>query len=121
MELVRKFSADIGMTLGVEKCAAVTVRRGKIVDEGDLRMRDGTEIKSLSNEETYKYLGIQQTFDIRKEENKQQAKTELLRRTKLIFKSQLSAKNKISAVNIWAIPSFTYTSAVLSWSKTVPN
>ncbi|XP_044766219.1 uncharacterized protein LOC123322341 [Coccinella septempunctata] len=118
LELVRSFSEDIGMTLGLEKCATITVKRGKMVEEENMRLRDGREINNLSTEETYKYLGIQQSFEIRQTENKEQAKTELLRRVKLILKTQLSSKNKIMAINIWAIPSFTYTVGTLAWSKT---
>ncbi|XP_045463778.1 uncharacterized protein LOC123673337 [Harmonia axyridis] len=118
LELVRNFSVDIGMTLGLEKCAAIIVKRGKIVEEENVRLRDGKEINTLSTEEKYKYLGIQQTFEIRQQENKEHAKTELLRRVKLILKSQLSSKNKIMAINIWAIPSFTYTVEALTWSRT---
>lgn len=35
-----------------------------------------------------------------------------------ILKTQVSAKNKIEALNIWAIPTFTYSSGILTWSKT---
>ncbi|XP_044745048.1 uncharacterized protein LOC123306912 [Coccinella septempunctata] len=106
------------MTLGLEKCAAVIVRRGKLAEEENIRLRDGNEIISLSTEERYKYLGIQETFEIKQRENKEQARTELIRRTRLVLRSQLSAKNKIMAINIWAIPAFTYTAGILSWPKT---
>ncbi|XP_044766265.1 uncharacterized protein LOC123322386 [Coccinella septempunctata] len=118
LEMVRMFSADIGMNLGLEKCATIIVRRGKLSEEENVRLKDGKEINNLTNEDKYKYLGIQQTFEIRHKENKDHTKEELLRRIRLILKSQLSAKNKIMAINIWAIPPLTYTAGVLSWSKT---
>ncbi|XP_044766184.1 uncharacterized protein LOC123322306 [Coccinella septempunctata] len=35
IELVRRFSDDIGMSLGLDKCAMVEVKRGKMVTEGN--------------------------------------------------------------------------------------
>lgn len=116
--LVKTFSEDIRMTFGLEKCAAVIIKRGKMMDEKNIVLRSGEEIKSLDTEDRYKYLGLQQTYEIIQSENKDHAKSELMRRIILILKSQLSAKNKIMAINIWAIPSFTYTAGILSWSKT---
>ncbi|XP_044751720.1 uncharacterized protein LOC123311715 [Coccinella septempunctata] len=114
LELVRKFSEDIGMSFGLQKCAVIEVKRGKMVEGGNIRISDGREIAELSFGERYKYLGIQQTYEIKQRENKEGAKNELMRRVR----TQLSAKNKIEALNIWAIPSFTYTAGVLTWSKT---
>ncbi|XP_044749741.1 uncharacterized protein LOC123310341 [Coccinella septempunctata] len=83
-----------------------------------MQLKDGRQIKNLTTEETYKYLGIEQTFEIRQKENKERAKMELYRRLKLILKTQLSSKNKMTAINIWAIPSFTYTAGTVAWSRT---
>ncbi|XP_044757798.1 uncharacterized protein LOC123315955 [Coccinella septempunctata] len=118
LELVRNFSDDIGMTLGSGKCAVVEVRRGKLVQQGSIRLGDGRSIDSLRIEDSYRYLGVQQTYEIRQQDNKQLAEEELIRRVRRILGTQLSAKNIMTAINIWAIPSFTYTAGVLSWSKT---
>ncbi|XP_044760812.1 uncharacterized protein LOC123318260 [Coccinella septempunctata] len=118
LELVRKFSGDIGMSLGLEKCAVVEVKRGKLVRQQNIKLGDGREIRSLGVEDSYKYLGIQQTYEIRQQENKRETESELLRRTRKILGTQLSAKNIITAINMWAVPAFTYTAGVLSWSKT---
>lgn len=74
IELVRMFSDDIGMSLGLDKCAMVEVKRGKMVRDGNIRMADGREIAELAMEERYKYLGIQQTYEIKQTENKQNVK-----------------------------------------------
>lgn len=118
LELVRKFSEDIGMSFGLEKCATVNVKRGKMSEEENIVLSDGREVASLRTEDRYKYLGIQQTYEIRHKENKEDTKNELLRRVRKILKSHLSAKNKLMAINIWAIPPFTYTAGLLTWSKT---
>ncbi|XP_044751744.1 uncharacterized protein LOC123311738 [Coccinella septempunctata] len=118
LELVRRFSTDIGMRFSLEKCATVEVKRGKLVEGENIRLADGREMANMKAEDRYKYFGIQQTYEIKQQENKKAAETELIRRTRKIINSQLSAKNKINAINIWAIPTFTYTAGILNWSKT---
>lgn len=118
LEIVRKFSQDIGMSFGLQKCAAVHVKRGKMAEEENIKLSDGSEISCLKLDDRYKYLGIQQTFEIRQKENKEETRKELTRRVRKILQTQLSAKNKILAINIWAIPPFTYTAGILTWSKT---
>lgn len=118
LEIVRNFSEGIRMKFGLDKCAAVHVRRGKLVESQDITLADGSQIRDLGAENTYRYLGIQQTYEIRQKENKDKAENELVRRISKILKSHLNAKNKIIAINIWAIPTITYTAGILTWSKT---
>lgn len=66
-------------------------------------MVDGMEIAELKLEQRYKYLGIQQTYEIRQKENKEDTKNELMKRVRKILKTQLSARNIIEALNTWAI------------------
>ncbi|XP_044762031.1 uncharacterized protein LOC123319227 [Coccinella septempunctata] len=106
------------MTLGLEKCGVVDVKRGKLAEEENVTLSDGRTISTLGKEDRYKYLGVQQTFEIRQPENKKETETELTNRVSRIMNTQLSAKNKIEAINIWAIPVFTYTAGVITWSKT---
>lgn len=119
LELVRRYSEDIAMTLGLEKCATVNVKRGKMAVEDSVTLADGREVTVVgSREDRYKYLGVQQTYEIKQRENKDNTKNELLKRVNAILSTQLSAKNKVMAINIWAIPCFTYTAGILSWSTT---
>lgn len=118
LELVRQFSADIGMKFGLQKCAAVDVRKGKLVREEDVTLSDGQIIESMGIEDRYKYLGVQQTYEVKEKENKKGVEEQMMTRVKKILTSQLSAKNKITAINIWALPAFTYTAGILKWSKT---
>ncbi|XP_044766225.1 uncharacterized protein LOC123322347 [Coccinella septempunctata] len=118
LELVRQFSKDIGMRFGIEKCAMVDVTRGRLDRGEDVVLSDGQIIGRLGPEERYKYLGIQQTYEIKQQENKAEVEEEMMKRVRKILNTQLSAKNKIMAINIWALPTFMYTAGVLSWSKT---
>lgn len=118
LELVRSFSQGICMRFGLDKCATIHIKRGKLTESADITLADGSEIRNLGAETSYKYLGIQQTYELKQKDNKEQAEKELVRRTNKILKTQLDAKNKFTAYNIWAVPVLTYTAGILTWSKT---
>ena len=46
------------MTFGIEKCAMVEMKRGKLIDSDGLDQPEGEKIRSLQDEEAYKYLGV---------------------------------------------------------------
>ena len=55
---VRMFSSDIGMDFGIEKCAMMVMKRGKLDKSEGIRLPDGRIIRSIGNDvEGYKYLG----------------------------------------------------------------
>ncbi|XP_044757749.1 uncharacterized protein LOC123315909 [Coccinella septempunctata] len=87
-------------------------------EEGNLTLQDDAEIRALGLEETYKYLGVQQSYEIRQQQSKEVSEKEFTRRISKILRTQLNAKNKITAINAWAVPVFAYTSGILNWSAT---
>ena len=58
VQTVRDFSEDIGMESGMEKCAMFLTEKGKIAKSVGTKLPDGKVIKSLQEDESYKYLGI---------------------------------------------------------------
>lgn len=54
LELVRRFSEDIGMKFGLEKCALVEVKRGKFIETDDIKVSEGQVIQSMKIGEMYK-------------------------------------------------------------------
>ena len=46
------------MKFGLEKCAAMTMKRGKRVHSDGIALPDGTQLRALGEEESYKYLGV---------------------------------------------------------------
>ena len=66
MEKARIFSSDIGMTFSIEKCAMVEMKGGKLIDSDGIDLHEGNEIKSLQDEEAYKYLGVLEDDKIKK-------------------------------------------------------
>lgn len=118
LDLVMLFSQTIGMSLGLEKCAALHIEKGKVISTENLVLTDGTEFPELDPEKAYKYLGVIQALEIKQRENKNVAEKKFLKRVNIILKTQLNAKNKILAINTWAVPSVAYTFGILTWSKT---
>ena len=47
VQTVRIFSDDIGMKFGLEKCAAMTMMRGKRVHSDGIALPDGTQLRAL--------------------------------------------------------------------------
>jgi len=113
---LRMVSEDIGMEFGLDKCAKVSMKRGKIVCGGDLPLYDGMAIRELADDDGYKYLGILQRESTLKEEAKTVVRKEYFRRMRLIMKSELNAGNCITAANIWAIPVVRYTAGIVEWT-----
>ena len=56
------------------------------------------DIKELDPRKAYKYLGIEESFDIQHKNEKEKLKKEYLRRVRLVLGTELSAKNKIQAI-----------------------
>ena len=58
------------------------------------------DIKELYPRKAYKYLGIEESFDIQHKNEKEKLKKEYtyLRRLRLVLSTELSAKNKIQAI-----------------------
>ena len=53
IRIVNKFSDDIGMSFGIDKCKKLTIQRGKIVDMENIQLDNGEELKSLKlNQQT---------------------------------------------------------------------
>ena len=61
IQTVRVVSSDIGMEFGVEKCAMLVLKRGKVVESNGILLPNNDIIKSIHGENGYKIprsLGI---------------------------------------------------------------
>lgn len=119
LELVASFTDSINMQMGVDKCATLEVKRGKIQEtEEKTILMNAVAIPGLDLHQTYKYLGIRQALDIRMAEMKESFKSKLYNRVNTLLKSKLNSKFLFNAINAWAIPSMTFSFGVLTWSDT---
>ena len=57
-QTVHGFSNDIVMKFGIDKCAMVVLKRGKVSSYEGIKLADKPELKYLEEGDSYKYLGI---------------------------------------------------------------
>ena len=59
IKIVNKFSDNITISFGIDKCKKLTIQRGKIVQMENIYLDNVEEIKSLELKRQYKYLGLE--------------------------------------------------------------
>jgi len=91
------------MEFGLEKCAKIAFKRGKLVQSQNLVIDINREIQELEQGKTYKCLGIEESEGIHKQ-MKERLKQEYSRRLRMILKSELNARNKITAIGALDVP-----------------
>ena len=114
VDVVHDFSSDIGMEFGLDKCAALVIKKGRQTECDGIELPDGKMIRE-ADEKGYKYLGVYEGADIKTKEMKEIVRKEYLRRVKLVAKSKLYAGNMLQAVNTWAVSVVRYTAGILNW------
>ncbi|KAL7634727.1 UNVERIFIED_CONTAM: hypothetical protein RMT77_015104 [Armadillidium vulgare] len=114
IEVVKKFSKDICMEFGLEKCAFLTLKKGRRIESENITIEEIT-IRQLEQEKTYKYLGVEESEKVEHKLMKEKLGKEYLKRTKAILRSELNAKNKIEAIKTLAIPVILYSSGIIDW------
>ena len=100
---VRVFSSDISMDFGIEKCATLSIKRGRRVESYGVDLPSGETIKSQEEDGTYKYLGVLEADNIKHNEIKKEITKEYVARCHQILRSHLYARNKIDTINIYAV------------------
>ena len=87
VQTVRTYNNDIGMEFGICKCAVLTLKKSKIVESNGIVFPNGDVMKSLKQEESYKYLGILEADQFKYKEMKRTVKKEYLRRVRKVYKA----------------------------------
>jgi hypothetical protein len=103
------------MELGLEKCAKITFKRGKLIQSQNLVIDINREIQELERGKTYKYLGIEESEGMQHQQTKERLKREYRRRLGMILNSELNARNKITAIGALAVPVLRYSFGIISW------
>ena len=96
------FSSDIGMTFGLAKCGRLIVNRGKMKSTCGISL---PESQIYDIDESYKCLGILQSFGNNDEEVRCKATFEYRNRVRQVLRSKLSSKIKVTAINTFIVPS----------------
>ena len=93
------------------------MQKGKIVKSIGIELANGKVIKSLQEDESYKYLGILETDKFFEEKMKLNVSKEYIRRLRKVLKSKLNGGNLVRRVNTWAVSLLRYSAAFVSWRK----
>ena len=98
---VRGFSSDVRMDFGIEKCAALSIKRGGRVESSGIHLPSGETIKSLEEDGAYKYLGVLEADNIKHNKIKKEIIKEYVACCHQILRSHLHvhACNKIDTIN----------------------
>ena len=91
------------MEFGLDKCAKLVFKEGRLVHLQNLVIGINREIQELEQGKTYKYFGIEEIEGIL-QQLKVNLKTQYTSRLSVILKSELNAKNKITAIGALTIP-----------------
>jgi len=97
IKIVQTTSKDINMNFGLEKCARICLKRGRVQSKMHIGSTFEKDITELDPREACKYLGIEERHDIQHKNEKEKLKKEYLRRLRLVLGRELSAKYKIQA------------------------
>ena len=112
LNAVTIFKNDISMEFGFDKCATLTIIKGKVTEIQGMNLLKNN-IKGLNLDETYKYLDIHQADDIKHKQVKKKTLNEYNKRVRKILKSKLNGGSIIKAINSWAVPIVRYTAGII--------
>ena len=76
MKIVQTISKDMNMNFGLEKCARICLKRGSVQSILHVRSTFDNDIKELYPRKAYKYLDIEESFDIQHKNEKEKLKRE---------------------------------------------
>ena len=71
MKIVKTVSKDMNMNFGLEKCARICLKRGRVQSKMHVGSTFDNDIKELDPRKAYKYLGIEERFDIQHKNEKE--------------------------------------------------
>jgi len=114
IKIVQTISKDINMNFRLEKCARICLKRGRVQSKMHIGSTFENDIKELDLSKAYKYLGIEESFDIQHKNEKEKLKKEYLRRLRRVLGTELSAKNKIQAIGSLAVPVLRYNFGIVN-------
>src|SRR5215469_8887312 len=115
IKIVQTISKVINMNFGLEKCARICRKRGRVQSKMHIGSTFENNIKELDPRKAYRYLGIEEIFDIQHKNEKEKLKKEYLRRLRLVLRTKLNAKNKIEAVGSLAVPVLRHSFGIVNW------
>ena len=71
IKIVQTINKDINMNFALEKCARICLKIGRFLSKIHIGNTFENSIKELDPRKAYKYLGIQENFDIQHKNEKE--------------------------------------------------
>ena len=105
------------MEFGMEKCAMLVIKRSKRHMTNTMELPNHDKIRTLGEDETYKYLGILEADTIKLVQMKDKIRKEYLRRTRKLLEKKLTSRNLIKGINTWAVPLIRYSGIFFKWTR----
>ena len=105
------------MQFGIEKCAMLVMKSGKRHLADGMELPNQDKIKTLAENETYKYLGILEADAIKQVEMNDKIQKEYLRRTRKLLETKLNSRNFIKGINTWTVPLVRYFGPFPKWTS----
>ena len=105
---VKGMFEDIGLSWGLQKCAAVHIKKGKIMPSSELPLTSGDNILVLGEDDYYKFLVKFENSVQLEGKVLELASEEFVRRLHIIWSSPLTVPRKVKATNCFAIPVLQY-------------
>ena len=93
------------------------MKSGKRHKTDGIELPNQDKIRTLTENETYKYLGILEADTIKQVEIPDKIQKEYLRRTKKLLETKLSSRNLIKGINNWAVSLVRYSGPFLKWTR----
>lgn len=121
VRLVEKFSVDICMSFGLDKCKVNAMVKGKwsAIEACAVPKMEAPQImEAMQRGETYRYLGFLQDIGISHSRVKETLISGFKRRTQAVMISELNGSNKVKAINTFAVPVISYSFGVIGWTGT---
>ena len=96
---VRIYSQDIGMEFGIDKCAMLVIKSGKQHMTDGMELPNHEKIRTLGDNENYKYLGNLEADTIKQVQMKDKIRKEYLRRRRKLHETKHSSRKLIKGIN----------------------
>ena len=111
------YSQDIGMEFDIEKCVMLVTKSGKRHLTDGMELPNQDKIRTLAENETYKYFGNLEADTIKQVEMKDKIPKEYPRRTRNLLETKLSSWNLIKGINTLTVLLVRYSGHFLKWTR----
>ena len=93
------------------------MKSGKRLLTNGIELPNQDKIRTLADNEIYKYLGILEADTIKQVEMKNKIRKEYLSRTRKLLETKLPSRKLIKGINTWVVLLVRYTGHFLKWTR----